>query len=161
MLGVSTGSDGLAARAFPHWLTIPGDQDLATGRHWHILFAWILVFDAAIYLLYGLFSGHIGRDLIPALKEYRTIPHSIVTHLKLQFSHGPDAPQYNILQKIAYAGILFVVIPVLILAGLEMSPGIDAAVPSAARDFRRPPERADDPFPDGVGRSSPSSSSMS
>lgn len=129
VLGVSKGPDGLAARGFPSWLTIPSVQDLATGRQWHFLFAWILVINGLVYLAYGIVSGHIGRDLIPALKEYRTIPHSVVTHLKLQFSHGPDAPQYNILQKLAYAVILFIVLPVLVLAGLEMSPGIDATVP--------------------------------
>ena len=129
VLGVSTGPDGLAARGFPSWATIPGVQDLATGRRWHFLFAWILVINAVVYLIYGIASGHIMRDLIPRLREWRTIPHDIVTHLKLQFSHGPDAPQYNVLQKIAYAGVLFVVLPILVLAGLEMSPGIDAAVP--------------------------------
>ena len=110
-------------------MTIPAVQDLATGRRWHFLFAWILVINGLIYLAYGLISGHIGRDLIPRLREYRTIPHDIVTHVKLRFSHGPDAPQYNILQKIAYGAILFVVLPVLVLAGLEMSPRIDAALP--------------------------------
>ena len=129
VLGVSQGPDGLAARAFPSWITIPAVQDLATGRRWHFLFAWILVINGLVYLAYGVISGHIARDLVPRLREYRTIPHDIVTHLKLRFSHGPDAPQYNILQKLAYGLILFVVLPVLVLAGLEMSPRIDAALP--------------------------------
>ena len=129
LLGVSQGPDGAAARAFPNWLTLPAGQDLATGRHWHLLFAWVLALDGLIYVVYGLVSGHIAKDLIPRLREYRSIPHDIVTHLKLQFSHGPDAPQYNVLQKITYAGILFIVLPVLVLAGLEMSPGMDALLP--------------------------------
>jgi thiosulfate reductase cytochrome b subunit len=129
VLGVSTGPDGLAARGFPTWATIPGVQDLGTGRRWHFLFAWILVINGFVYFIYGVLSGHIMRDLIPRLREYKTIPHDIVSHLKLKFAHGPNAPQYNILQKIAYAGILFVVLPVLILAGLEMSPSIDATLP--------------------------------
>lgn len=129
VLGVSTGPDGLAARGFPSWMTLPAVQDLATGRRWHFLFAWILVINAAIYILYGLISGHFMRDLMPRLREWRMIPHDIVTHLKLRFSHGPDAPQYNILQKLAYDLILFVVLPILVLAGLEMSPRIDAALP--------------------------------
>ena len=129
VLGVSQGPDGLSARAFPSWLTLPAVQDLATGRHWHLLFAWILAADGLIYLVYGLVSGHIARDLIPRLREYRSIPHDIVTHLKLRFSHGADAPQYNALQKITYAVILFIVLPLLVLAGLEMSPGIDALLP--------------------------------
>ena len=129
VLGVSTTSDGLAARGFPSWATIPGLQDLATGRHWHFLFAWILVIDGLVYLIYGLVSGHILGDIVPRLRDYRNIPHDIVEHLKLHFSEGPDAPKYNVLQKIIYALILFVVLPVLILAGLEMSPSMDSVLP--------------------------------
>ena len=129
VLGVSNTADGLAARAFPSWLTLPSTQDLATGRRWHFLFAWILVINALVYIAYGLISGHFMRDMIPRLREFGNIPHDIVMHLKLRFSHGADAPQYNILQKLTYALILFVVLPVLVLAGLEMSPRIDAALP--------------------------------
>lgn len=129
VLGVSKGPDGLAARAFPSWITLPAIQDLATGRQWHFLFAWVLLLNAAVYIVYSLVSGHFARDIVPRLREYRTIPASIVDHLKLKFDHGPDAPQYNVLQKLAYAAILFVVLPVLVLAGLEMSPAIDAAAP--------------------------------
>ena len=129
VLGVSQTSEGLAARAFPSWLTLPATQDLATGRRWHFLFAWVLAANAVVYLIYGLISGHIVRDLLPRLREFAALPRDIVAHLKLRFTHGPDAPQYNILQKLTYAIILFIVMPVLVLAGLEMSPRIDAAAP--------------------------------
>ncbi len=129
VLGVSNGPDGLAARAFPSWMTIPGVQDLATGRHWHFLFAWVLAANGLLYILYGLISGHFWRDIVPRLREFNTIPHDIVTHLKLRFSHPPGSPQYNILQKLAYGLVLFVVLPLLVLAGLEMSPRVDAALP--------------------------------
>ena len=129
ILGVSKTADGLSARGFPSWMTLPATQDLATGRRWHFLFAWILAINALVYLAYGLLSGHIVRDIVPRLRELVSIPHDIVTHLRLRFAHGSDAPQYNVLQKLAYAAILFVVLPVLVLAGLEMSPRVDAALP--------------------------------
>ncbi len=129
VLGVSNTAEGLQARGMPSWLTLPATQDLATGRRWHFLFAWILAINGLVYIAYGLISGHFRRDLIPRLREFGNIPHDILMHLKLRFSHGADAPQYNILQKLAYAGILFVVLPVLVLAGLEMSPRVDAALP--------------------------------
>ena len=150
VLGVSQGPDGLAARGFPSWATIPAVQDLATGRRWHFLFAWILVINAVVYLIYGIASGHIMRDLVPRLREWKTIPHDIVAHLKLQFSHGSDAPQYNVLQKISYAGILFVVLPVLVLAGLEMSPGVDAALPWLRDIFGGRQSARDRSFPHGL-----------
>ena len=46
-----------------------------------------------------------------------------------KFPHGEEARHYNVLQKFAYLGVIFVVLPLLILAGLSMSPGIDAAFP--------------------------------
>lgn len=129
VLGVSQSADGLAARGFPSWMTLPAVQDLATGRRWHFLFAWILAINGLVYIAYGLISGHFVRDLIPRLREFANIPRDVAMHLKLRFTHGADAPQYNILQKLTYALILFVVLPVLVLAGLEMSPRVDAALP--------------------------------
>lgn len=129
LLGVSSTAEGLAARGFPSWLTLPATQDLATGRRWHFLFAWVLAIDGLVYIAYGVLSGHFKNDIVPRLREFGSIPHDVVMHLKLRFAHGGDAPQYNVLQKLTYALILFVVLPVLVLAGLEMSPRIDAALP--------------------------------
>ncbi len=129
VLGVSKTADGVAARAFPSWMTLPALQDLGSARYWHFLFAWVLAADALVYLVYGLVTGHLRRDVVPRLRELALVPADVVTHLRLRFSHGSDAPQYNVLQKLAYFGVLFIVLPVLVLAGLEMSPRIDAAVP--------------------------------
>ncbi|MCB8835214.1 hypothetical protein LJD42_27070, partial [Escherichia coli] len=40
VLGASTVGGELTPRAFPSWITIPGYQDLASGRRWHFFFAW-------------------------------------------------------------------------------------------------------------------------
>jgi thiosulfate reductase cytochrome b subunit len=53
-LGASAGSGGtLQERGFPSWLTLPSYQDLATGRRWHFFFAWLLILNGAVYLLYS------------------------------------------------------------------------------------------------------------
>lgn len=134
-LGLSSGPDGLSAVAFPHWLTLPGERDLATGRRWHFLFAWILVLNGFVYLAYGLLSGHIRRDLWPRLRELKTIPRDILDHLRLRFHHGTADRPYNVLQKTTYALVLFVVLPVLVLAGMTMSPGLDAVFPALLTIF--------------------------
>ena len=36
---------------------------------------------------------------------------------------------YNILQKLSYVGVIFVLLPLMVLTGLTMSPGMDAAWP--------------------------------
>lgn len=129
VLGLSASPSGPAPRAFPSWATLPGVQDLATGRRWHFLLAWILVINGFAYLLYGFSSRHIPRDILPAAREFKLIPRDILDHLKLRFHHGGTGQRYNVLQKISYVLVLFVILPILVLAGIEMSPGLDAAFP--------------------------------
>lgn len=115
--------------AFPSWLTLPGYQDLATGRRWHFFFAWLLALDGLIYLVYSIVSGHVWRDLIPSTRQLRHIGSSILDHLRLRLPRGDEARQYNVLQRLSYLIILFIVVPLLVLTGLTMSPGLDAAFP--------------------------------
>ena len=133
-LGLS-GRDNSDEHAFPSWATLPSYQDLAAGRRWHFFFAWLLVFDGLIYLIYSLASGHISRDLIPSVSQLRNIGRSVLDHARLRFPWGEEARRYNVLQRLAYLIILFVVLPLLILAGLAMSPGLDAAFPGLTSLF--------------------------
>src|SRR5438270_606429 len=49
LLGASADSDGtLEARGFPSWITVPGFQDLATGRRWHFFFAWLFFINGLV-----------------------------------------------------------------------------------------------------------------
>jgi thiosulfate reductase cytochrome b subunit len=119
------------AKAFPPWATIPGWQDLAGGRRWHFFFAWVLVFNSALYLLISLVNGHVRRDLVPGRAEIspRHLARELWNHLRLKFSSGAAARHYNTLQKLAYLGVIFVLAPIMLVTGLTMSPGIDAAAP--------------------------------
>jgi thiosulfate reductase cytochrome b subunit len=49
--------------------------------------------------------------------------------LRLRFSFGQAARHYNTLQKLAYLGVIFVLAPMMLVTGLTMSPGMDAAAP--------------------------------
>lgn len=130
VLGLSTGANGEPeARGFPSWLTIPSYRDLATGRRWHFLFAWIFVINGLVYLAYGFYTRHVQRDLTPTRRQLKDIGHDIVEHVRLRFPKGEEARHYNVLQKLAYLGIIFLVLPMTILAGLTMSPGLDSAFP--------------------------------
>jgi thiosulfate reductase cytochrome b subunit len=130
ILGASSGYDGaIHARGFPSWLTLPSYQDLATGRRWHFFFAWLLVANGTVYLLHGLLSGHLRRDLLPTGEQIKHIGRSIREHLLLRFPAGDEARRYNVLQKLAYLFVALVLLPLMVLTGLTMSPGIDAAFP--------------------------------
>jgi thiosulfate reductase cytochrome b subunit len=129
VLGFSKVSeDRYAIRGFPSWITLPSYQDLATGRRWHFFFAWAFVINGLIYLGYSLVSGH-WRQLIPTGVQLRGIGHEVKQHILLRFPRGEEAKSYNVLQKLAYFGVVAVLIPVLILAGLTMSPALNAAFP--------------------------------
>ncbi len=121
VLGVSGGE----ARAIPASLTIPSYQSLATGRVIHFFFAWVLVGTLTLWLVASALNGHL-RHLIPTFADLRALPRDLADHARLRFHH---TARYNVLQKLAYASVLFVALPLMILTGLSMSPGFNAAAP--------------------------------
>ncbi len=127
-LGASQYNGELAARAFPTWLTLPSRQDLAAGRLWHFFFAWIFVINGIVYVAYGLAGRHFWRDLVPSRDQWRTFGRTVWEHVRFRFPHGEEATRYNILQKLAYLVAVLALI-VMVLTGLSMSPGLNAAVP--------------------------------
>jgi thiosulfate reductase cytochrome b subunit len=111
------GMGGESPRAFPSWATIPGYQDLADGRRWHIFFAWVLVACGAVYAYWAL-------RLRPSRSDIRELPQTLKSHLipwKL-----PRSAELNPLQKISYFAIVFIVVPIVVLSGLALSPSVDA-----------------------------------
>lgn len=132
VFGVSGGASGRATvRAFPSWATIPSYRDLATGRGWHLFFAWLFVINMFAYFAFSLANGHFRRDLVPTRAELRPghVLHEIAAHARLRFAKGEAAKRYNILQKVSYLLIIVVLLPTMVLTGLSMSPGLNAAAP--------------------------------
>lgn len=130
VLGASKGADGeVQQQGFPSWITFPADRDLATARRWHFFFAWLFILSGLVYLIYGLLTRHLQQDVWPRLKELSpsNLWHDIVNHARLRFPRGEDDKRYHILQKLAYGGTVFVLLPLMVLTGLSMSPGFNAA----------------------------------
>ena len=131
VLGRWTNPAGMAQnRAFPHWITIPSSYSLADGRLWHFFFAWVLALALTGYMLISLFNRHISRDLHIRRHEWspRHIWHDITEHARLRFPTGLAALDYNILQKLSYIGVIFVLLPLVIATGLTMSPNLNAGL---------------------------------
>jgi thiosulfate reductase cytochrome b subunit len=130
LLGSSTGRDGRRNDvAFPWWITIPSSYSLADGRLWHFFFAWLLVINGLLYVGYAFVSRHFTRDLAPTRADWRGIGRSIIDHLQFKHPQGEDAKRYNVLQKLAYLAVIFVLLPLIILAGWAMSPWLNALAP--------------------------------
>lgn len=111
-------------------LTIPSHYDLAGSRQWHFAATWLLVVPGLLYLAWTLLGRH-RRDLAPTRDELRPshVWHDIKQHAQLRFPTGDAARRYNILQKLSYVGVLFVALPGVVLTGMTMSPGLNAAWP--------------------------------
>lgn len=132
MLGLWTDPAGRTQRrAFPWWATIPSSYSLADARLWHFFFAWVLVVTGLVHGLVSFANRHIQRDLLPRWAELhpRHIWRDISEHARLRFPRGAAALRYNILQKLAYLSVIFILLPLIILTGLTMSPGVNAAWP--------------------------------
>lgn len=130
LFGASGEADsGYDVHGFPWWATLPGHRDLAMGRRWHFFFAWLFLFNGLAYLAWSLGSGHLRRDLAPSRQDLKHIGASILEHARLKFPKGEEAKRYNVLQKLAYLSVALVLLPLMLLSGLAMSPGMDAAFP--------------------------------
>ena len=129
-LGASKDRSGeLVVRAFPWWLTIPDNQWLAMARRWHLFFAWVFVINGLCYVAYSVLSRHLGRDLAPTSADMRSIGQSVIDHLKFKHPSGEAAKRYNVLQKLAYLTVIFILLPLIVLMGMAMSPWLDSLWP--------------------------------
>ncbi|MBO9574458.1 MAG: cytochrome b/b6 domain-containing protein [Sphingobium sp.] len=119
------------AKQFGGFWTIPAYYDLAMSRRWHLAFALIFAFSLLAYMLWSLVNRHIVRDLAFRKEELRPshVWQDVKNHARLRFPTGAAALRYNVFQKASYIGVIFVLLPLIILTGLTMSPGMDAAWP--------------------------------
>jgi thiosulfate reductase cytochrome b subunit len=101
------------------------------GRSLHFLAAWWLVLPGAVYLLAGIFGGHFRSHIWPAAGELapRLVWRDAVDHLRLRIPPASGGPRYALLQKLSYSLVIFVAAPVMVVAGLAMSPAVTAALP--------------------------------
>jgi thiosulfate reductase cytochrome b subunit len=99
------------------------------ARSLHFLAAWFLVVTGAIYLLAGIFSGHLRRDLLPRRGELtaRAMWNDLSAHARKR--PAPGGPPYGLLQKGSYCAVVFLGLPLMVLTGWAMSPAMSAAYP--------------------------------
>lgn len=132
VLGRWTDHNGIIQnRAFPGWATIPSGYSLSAARRWHLSFAWVLVIGGLAYAVASVANGHFRGDLLPSRRDLSagTVWRDIKDHARLRFPTGAAARRYGILQKLAYTGVVFGLLPLAVLTGLTMSPAMNAAWP--------------------------------
>ena len=130
VFGASQGPDGrVLQRGFPAWMTIPSSQWLSMARHWHLFFAWLFVINGICYVTYSVLSKHVQRDLLTTKADRASIWQSIKDHARFKHASGEAAIPYNVLQKIAYLSVIFILLPLIILMGWAMSPFLNSLIP--------------------------------
>ena len=101
------------------------------SRALHFQAAWIVVFCGLAYGIHGLLSGHFRKSLLPVRGDlsWRVISSEIAQHLRFKPSVGAGGG-YNVLQRLSYVVVVFVLFPLMIWTGLAMSPAFTAAFPT-------------------------------
>ena len=120
-------------------LPIPSSRDaVATGygyvlpdqngwsRYLHFQAAWIAVLTGLLYVVFGVLAGHFRKNLLPA-----------GTDLSWRFKLPTEAAarSYNVLQRLTYLFVIFVLFPLVIWTGLAMSPAVASAIPAVVTVF--------------------------
>jgi thiosulfate reductase cytochrome b subunit len=105
------------------------------GRYMHFQSAWAAVLAGLVYVFWGAFSGHFAKHLIPTAKElaWPSLRVSIADHLR--WKKPADDGSYNVLQKLAYLFVIFVVFPLFLDTGFAMSPAITSVFPQFVTMF--------------------------
>jgi thiosulfate reductase cytochrome b subunit len=103
------------------------------SRYLHFQSAWLLVLTGLIYGIVSFFNGHFRRNLLPTLSDVspKQLALSIGQHLRFARPGPEEAWSYNVLQRLAYLAVIFILFPLIIWTGLAMSPSFVSTFPSA------------------------------
>jgi thiosulfate reductase cytochrome b subunit len=102
------------------------------NRPIHFLAAWVLVLAGLAYAVGGCLTRHLREDLLPARADLRwgRIASVISDHLRWQ--RADDTWTYNVLQRLTYLAVTFVLFPGIVWTGLAMSFGVTSVFPVLA-----------------------------
>lgn len=102
------------------------------SRALHFQAAWVMVLTGALYVVWGGVSGHFRKHLLPEVSDrsLRALSRALTRHLKFARPAAAEAWSYNLVQRLTYLLVIFVLFPLVIWTGLAMSPAFVSAVPS-------------------------------
>ena len=102
------------------------------SRALHFEAAWVAVLTGLLYALSGLFSGHFRKDLLPRRADlsWRGLWSATAERLWFKRPKEAEASSYNLLQRLSYLFVIFVLFPLVIWTGLALSPAFDSAFPA-------------------------------
>jgi thiosulfate reductase cytochrome b subunit len=113
------------------------DDQNGWSRYLHFQAAWVAVLTGLLYGISGLLTSHFRRNLLPARPDLsrRALATVIAKHLRFGPPEEAEAWSYNVLQRLTYLLVIFVLFPLVIWTGLAMSPAIASVVPAVVTVF--------------------------
>ena len=107
------------------------------SRSLHFEAAWAAVLTGLLYAVFGLLTGHFRRHLLPAGSDltWEALSRVIGNHLRFKRPGEAEPWSYNVLQRLTYLFVIFVLFPLVIWTGLAMSPAIASAFPATVTVF--------------------------
>ncbi len=102
------------------------------SRYLHFQAAWVVVLTGLLYIISALFTGHLRKNLLPGKADLslRAFSTAIANHLRFERPSEAEAWSYNVLQRLTYLFVIFVLFPLVIWTGLAMSPAFVSALPA-------------------------------
>ncbi len=110
---------------FPEWATLGGDVEQALALHndpgvasaiaWHFAAMWLLAASYLGFMLWNLVSGHFRRDFLPVGAASFWRDFSAAIRFRLDHRLG----EYNVVQRVAYWGVLASV-AMMLLSGITI-----------------------------------------
>jgi thiosulfate reductase cytochrome b subunit len=107
------------------------------GRYLHFLSAWVCVLTGLLYGISGFLTQHFRKNLLPAKADltWGRMWRIVWNDLHLRRPTEEESLTYNVVQRLAYLAVVFVLFPLIILSGLAMSPAIASVVPALREGF--------------------------
>jgi len=103
------------------------------SRALHFQAAWVAVLIGLFYAAYGLKTRHFRKNLLPAGADFSW--GEILSHLRFRRPSEVENGSYNIVQRITYLIVIFVLFPLMIWTGLAMSPAFTSVFPASVTVF--------------------------
>jgi thiosulfate reductase cytochrome b subunit len=101
------------------------------SRDLHFEAAWVVVFTGLLYTISGVFTRHFRRQLFPAGADlnWAALSRVLANNMRFRRPGEAEAWSYNMLQRLTYLFVIFVLFPLMIWTGFAMSPAVASAFP--------------------------------
>lgn len=103
------------------------------SRYLHFEAAWALVLTGLLYVIFSVVSGHLRKNLLPGKGDlsWRVLSREIAKNLRFKRPSATEAWSYNVLQRLTYLFVIFVLFPLVVWSGLAMSLAFASAFPAS------------------------------